>query len=89
MTDDLSSISASWSQAFNALPDEVRTIGVATEIRTRLQHLMFERDRLKKAYDASLADIRSHERNLEASLRRLGYAPIATTPDAGAREVGL
>lgn len=83
---DLSSISESWTRAFNALPNEVRRIGVATDIRTRLQHLQFERDRLIQAYELSLSKIRNHEKNLESALRRLGYAPVpddATTPDAG------
>ncbi len=81
MASDLASISASWSRAFNSLPDDVRRIGVASEIKTRLQHLHFERQRLKQAYDLSLSKIREHEKNLEASLRRLGYAPATGETD--------
>lgn len=73
--DDFIQIGKSWSIAFNSLPDEVRTIGVAMDIKTRLQQLYFERKRLKEAYDRSLSKIREHEKNLHSSLRRLGYAP--------------
>lgn len=85
MANDLEKISESWSQAFNALPYETRTIGIALEIRTRLQHLDFERRRLKAAYRLSLSKIRDHEKNLESALRILGYAPAQkeqTTPSA-------
>jgi hypothetical protein len=61
-----------WAEAFNALDDHARTIGVAMEIKVRLQHLQFERERLKKAYDRSLDDIRAHEKNLISSLKAMG-----------------
>lgn len=60
-----------WRDSANALPAEVRKHHTALEIGTRLQHLHFERERLKQAYDSSLAKIRSHEKNLIRSLREL------------------
>lgn len=64
-----------WSEAFNKLPANVRVFGQAIEIRVRLQHLYFERDRLKKAYERSLREIRQHEKNLHDSLKRIGSPP--------------
>ena len=66
-----------WVDAYNALPDMDRKIGQAMEIKVRLQHLDFERDRLKSAYDRSLADIRAHEKNLLRSLDDLGDPPVS------------
>jgi len=61
-----------WREAFNSSPDEVRKVGCAMDIQTRLQHLHFERQRLKEAYDSSLRKIREHEVNLLSDLRRMG-----------------
>jgi hypothetical protein len=72
MSEEVFKLGLAWAESFNALDDHTRTIGVAMEIKVRLQHLQFERDRLKKAYDRSLFEIRQHERNLVDSLKRLG-----------------
>ncbi len=54
---------------FNSLPKETREILVVSGIKTRLQHLHFERERLKAAYRKSLLDIAGHEKNLMRELR--------------------
>jgi hypothetical protein len=64
-----------WSEAFNALPEETRRITCGTEVFVRLQHLQFERDRIKQAADFSLRKIDEHERNLLAWLKELGEPP--------------
>jgi hypothetical protein len=54
-----------WSQEFNALPEHIRIIGAAMEVRTRIQHLNFEKDRLKRRYDQSMREINEHILNCE------------------------
>lgn len=60
-----------WSEKYNALPRDVRRIGAAMESRTRIQHLNFEKERLKKRYRQSLAEINDHIKNCEDWLRCL------------------
>ena len=61
-----------WSAKFNELPFPVRRIGAAMELETRIQHLMFERNRLEKRYHRSCAEIKEHKTNCEKALLRLG-----------------
>ena len=70
-----------WSEQFNALPDNVRRIGCALELRVRLQHLIFERDRLKKNYQRSLEEINQHMINCELALAQLETEHNAATPE--------
>lgn len=60
-----------WSGKFNALPIEVRTIGAALSSQQRIQHLNFEKARLKRRYRESLAEINLHIKNCEEHLARL------------------
>jgi hypothetical protein len=60
-----------WAAEFNALPREVRRIGQAMELRTRIQHLRFERERLKKRYDASIREIDEYICRCTESLKAL------------------
>jgi hypothetical protein len=60
-----------WSAEFNALPRDVRTIGQALELRTRVQHLRLEKQRLKKRYEQSNREIDDHIRCCEDSLADL------------------
>ena len=60
-----------WSKKFNALPKEIRIIGAAQEAKTRIQHLNFEKDRLKTSYRQSCAKINDHIKNCEKWLRDL------------------
>lgn len=69
-----------WSKDFNALPDEVRTIGAAMEAKTRIQHLTMEKERLKHRYDQSVSEINDYIKNCEQWLRRL-EAPNAKIRD--------
>lgn len=66
-----------WRDAFNSQEDGHRHIGAALEIGVRLQHLHFERERLKAAHRKSLAEIASHEKNLISRLRAFGAPTIA------------
>ena len=52
-----------WSKEFNALPEEVRIIGSALELKIRMQHLLIEKDRIKKRYRQSLREIDDHTKN--------------------------
>ena len=49
-----------WSARHNDLPHELRQIGAAMELRTRIQHLRFERERLVARHKQSLAEIDAH-----------------------------
>ena len=60
-----------WSKEFNALPEEVRTIGCAMEARTRIQQLEMEKDRLKKRYRQSVGEIDAHIENCRVWLHKL------------------
>jgi len=64
-------MSDKWSDRFNALPKDIRTIGAAMEARTRIQHLGFEKDRLKKRYIQSLNEINAHLISCKKWLREL------------------
>jgi predicted RNase H-like nuclease (RuvC/YqgF family) len=59
------------SELFNALPKRTRTIGAAMECQTRIQHLRFEKDRLKKRYQQSVKEINEHIRACDRALARL------------------
>jgi len=58
-------------RAFNGMPLKVRKIFAAQESELRIQHLNFEKDRLKKRYRQSLAEINQHIANCEKSLAQL------------------
>lgn len=60
-----------WSEKFNELSPEIRTIGAAAEAQLRIQHLNFEKSRLKKRYDQSIKEINDHIKNCERWLRDL------------------
>jgi hypothetical protein len=60
-----------WSDKFNELPTEIRTIGAAMECQTRIQHLKMEKRRLKSAYQKSCAEINDHLKNCEKNLNQL------------------
>jgi hypothetical protein len=54
-----------WSKAWNDLPIGIRHIGSMVECELRIQHLKFEKDRLKKRYVQSCKEINSHIKNCE------------------------
>lgn len=58
------------SDAFNALPYKERLIGAMSECELRIQHLEFEKKRLKKRYATSIEEINEHIQNVEMELRR-------------------
>ena len=60
-----------WAKEFNALPEEVRTIGCAMEARTRIQQLEMEKVRLKKRYRQSVGEIDAHIENCRVWLHKL------------------
>jgi hypothetical protein len=43
-----------WSEKFNSLNPEIREIISCSETKLRIQHLNFEKTRLKKRYNQSL-----------------------------------
>lgn len=61
-----------WSEQFNKLPKEVRHIGAMCEAETRIQHLNFEKKRLKARYAQSIREINEHIANCEKWLRNEG-----------------
>lgn len=60
-----------WSKDFNALPEDVRTIGCAMEARTRIQMLEMEKDRLKKSYRRNIGEIDAYIENCRVWLHKL------------------
>ncbi len=60
-----------WASEYNLLPADVRLIGSAMEVRTRIQHLKMEKDRIKKRYQESMREINDYLRNCEKWLLRL------------------
>lgn len=60
-----------WNEKFNALSPEIRKIGCAQEAQLRIQHLNFEKSRLKKRYTQSVAEINEHIKNCEKTLVEL------------------
>ena len=60
-----------WSEKFNNLSPEIRKIGIAHEAQLRIQHLNFEKMRLKKRYTQSVNEINSHIKNCESWLKEL------------------
>lgn len=67
-----------WSERFNALGPKIRIIGCAAEAKLRIQHLNFEKSRLKKRYDQSVAEINSHIKNCERHLADLEKEILTT-----------
>lgn len=63
--------SCEWFARFNALPEDIRTIGVAMELKTRIQQLAMEKGRLKAHYLMAVADVDAHMKNCERSLAAL------------------
>ena len=53
------------SQAYNRMPEEARVIAGRVIAETRIQHLYFERERLRKAYDRQMGEITKHIRAVE------------------------
>jgi hypothetical protein len=70
------------TDAFNNLPADVRKIYIAMEIKVRMQHLTFEKRRIKSAYNKSVREIDAHMRNLQSSLDKLECELSATQPTA-------
>lgn len=68
---------AEWSARFNALPESIRTIGVAMELRTRIQQLAMEKRRLKAHYQRAVSEVEEHMKNCELYLAELSL-PKAT-----------
>ena len=56
-----------WSDKFNALSKEHRTIGAAMELQLRIQHLDFEIGRHKEA----IRKAREHQKNCKEALRKM------------------
>jgi len=61
-----------WADAFNALPPGIRHIGAMNEAELRIQHLKFEKDRLKKRHRQSFKEINDHIANVESFLAKEG-----------------
>lgn len=72
-----------WSARFNALPEGIRTIGVAMELKTRIQQLAMEKGRLKAHYQMAVADVDAHMKNCERSLAALSLPNAAHQPRRG------
>lgn len=60
-----------WGDKYNALPIADRVIGSAMDCLTRIQHLNFEKDRLKRRYQQSIKEINDHIKNCERGLIEL------------------
>lgn len=60
-----------WTEKFNSLSPEIRKIGCASEAQLRIQHLNFEKARLKKRYNKSVAEINDHIKECERWLKDL------------------
>lgn len=60
-----------WSEKFNKLSPEIRKIGCASEAQLRIQHLNFEKARLKTRYQSSIDEINRHIKNCEKHLIQL------------------
>lgn len=60
-----------WSEKFNNLSLEHRTIGSALDSKLRIQHLNFEKQRLASAYQKSLKEINAHIKQCEISLKAI------------------
>lgn len=75
--------SCEWSARFNALPEGIRTIGVAMELKTRIQQLAMGKGRLKARYLMAVADVDAHMKNCERSLAALSLPNAASEPHRG------
>lgn len=56
------------SQAYNRMPEEARVIAGRVIAETRIQHLNFEKERLRKAYERQIGEINKHIRGIEQFL---------------------
>lgn len=61
-------IKIDWNKKYNDLPYDVRVIGSVISCKLRIQHLNFEKDRLKKRYIQSIKEINLHIKNCENNL---------------------
>ena len=59
-----------WSDKFNALPMDVRTIAAAVSNRQMINSLKREKGRLKKRYQSSVKEIDDHIKNCEDFARK-------------------
>jgi len=59
-----------WTAIYNALPLEVRKISSAMETKTRIQHLLMEKRRLKRRYQQSCAELNDYIKSCEQTLIR-------------------
>ena len=57
-----------WNKKYNDLPNDIRVIVSAISCKLRIQHLNFEKDRVKKRYIQSIKEINSHIKNCENAL---------------------
>ncbi len=64
-------MSRDWSAEYNEFPMEIRTICAGLHCNIRIQHLNYEKDRLKQRYYKSCAEINDHIKNLEQELLRM------------------
>ena len=60
-----------WTEKFNNLSPEIRKIGSASEAQLRIQHLKFEKERIKKRTAQSIKEIDEHIKNCEKWLSDL------------------
>jgi len=58
-----------WSEEFNALDYKTRLIGSSIQTQTRIQHLIFEKNRIKKRYTQSMKEINEYIKNCEKHLK--------------------
>lgn len=80
-----------WSKLFNALPEDTRIIGVAMELKTRIQQLSMEKMRIKSNYLHALLQVDDHMNKCVKSLTKLeppktqnltpGWTPSHNDPD--------
>ena len=58
------------SQAYNRMPETARIIAGRVIAETRIQHLEFEKARLRKAYERQMGEINKHIRGIEKFLEK-------------------
>lgn len=56
-------------EEYNSLPFNILKLNAILEVRTRIQHLLFEKDRLTRRYKESLKQINSHIKNCEQGIK--------------------
>ena len=57
-------MSEKWNDTYNDLPFEIRQITSKVLIRTQINQLLHEKDRLKRSYQRNLKEINEHLDNL-------------------------